>query len=160
MPEELLARVLAARNFDQGHATVEYTSSAFVDLDFHLMGDPGEIEPGAFERATLERIAMPDGITMRHRPPHFTHVFSGEGYASAYYSYLWSEVLDADAFNAFEEAGDPFDPATAERLKRFVYSAGGLREPDEAYVAFRGRLPSVEPLLAKRGLVSAPAADA
>jgi peptidyl-dipeptidase Dcp len=103
---------------------------------------------------------MPDGITMRHRPPHFTHVFSGEGYASAYYSYLWSEVLDADAYNAFEEAGDPFDPATAERLKRFVYSAGGLREPDEAYVAFRGRLPSVEPLLAKRGLVSAPAADA
>jgi peptidyl-dipeptidase Dcp len=160
MPEELLARVLAARNFDQGHATVEYTSSAFVDLDFHLMRDPGEIEPGAFERATLERIAMPDGITMRHRPPHFTHVFSGEGYASAYYSYLWSEVLDADAFNAFEEAGDPFDAATAERLKRFVYSAGGLREPDEAYVAFRGRLPSVEPLLAKRGLVSAPAADA
>ncbi|HYY83368.1 MAG TPA: M3 family metallopeptidase [Beijerinckiaceae bacterium] len=160
MPEELLARVLAARNFDQGHATVEYTSSAFVDLDFHLMRDPGEIEPGPFERATLERIAMPDGITMRHRPPHFTHVFSGEGYASAYYSYLWSEVLDADAFNAFEEAGDPFDPATAERLKRFVYSAGGLREPDEAYVAFRGRLPSVEPLLAKRGLVSAPAADA
>ena len=160
MPEELLARVLAARNFDQGHATVEYTSSALVDLDFHLMRDPGEIEPGAFERGTLERIAMPDGITMRHRPPHFTHVFSGEGYASAYYSYLWSEVLDADAFNAFEEAGDPFDPATAERLKRFVYSAGGWREPDEAYVAFRGRLPSVEPLLAKRGLVSAPAADA
>jgi peptidyl-dipeptidase Dcp len=160
MPDELLARVLAARNFDQGHATVEYTSSAFVDLDFHLMRDPAEIEPGAFERATLERIAMPDGITMRHRPPHFTHVFSGEGYASAYYSYLWSEVLDADAFNAFEEAGDPFDAATAERLKRFVYSAGGLREPDEAYVAFRGRLPSVEPLLAKRGLVSAPAADA
>jgi peptidyl-dipeptidase Dcp len=160
MPEELLARVLAARNFDQGHATVEYTSSAFVDLDFHLMGDPGEIEPGAFERDALARIAMPDGITMRHRPPHFTHVFSGEGYASAYYSYLWSEVLDADAFNAFEETGDPFDPATAERLKRFVYSAGGLREPDEAYVAFRGRLPSVEPLLAKRGLVTAPAADA
>jgi peptidyl-dipeptidase Dcp len=160
MPEELLARVLAARNFDQGHATVEYTSSAFVDLDFHLMGDPGEIEPGAFERATLERIAMPAGITMRHRPPHFTHVFSGDGYASAYYSYLWSEVLDADAFNAFDEAGDPFDPATAERLKRFVYSAGGLREPDDAYVAFRGRLPSVEPLLMKRGLVTAPAADA
>jgi peptidyl-dipeptidase Dcp len=160
MPEELLARVLAARNFDQGHATVEYTSSAFVDLDFHLMGDPGEIEPGAFERDALARIAMPDGITMRHRPPHFTHVFSGEGYASAYYSYLWSEVLDADAFNAFEETGDPFDPATAERLRRFVYSAGGLREPDEAYVAFRGRLPSVEPLLAKRGLVTAPAADA
>jgi peptidyl-dipeptidase Dcp len=160
MPEELLARVLAARNFDQGHATVEYTSSAFVDLDFHLMGDPGEVEPGAFEREALARIAMPDGITMRHRPPHFTHVFSGEGYASAYYSYLWSEVLDADAFNAFEETGDPFDPATAERLKRFVYSAGGLREPDEAYVAFRGRLPSVDPLLMKRGLVTAPAADA
>ena len=160
MPGELLARMLAARNFDQGHATVEYTSSAFVDLDFHLLGDPGDLDPGAFERATLERIAMPAGITMRHRPPHFTHVFSGEGYASAYYSYLWSEVLDADAFNAFEETGDPFDSATAERLKRFVYSAGGLREPDEAYVAFRGRLPSVEPLLMKRGLVTAPAADA
>jgi peptidyl-dipeptidase Dcp len=95
---------------------------------------------------------MPDEIVMRHRSPHFSHVFSGDGYSSGYYSYLWSEVLDADAFDAFEEAGDPFDPETAGRLKSFIYSAGSLREPAEAYRAFRGRMPSVEPLLRKRGL--------
>ena len=102
---------------------------------------------------------MPAAIAMRHRPPHFTHVFSGEGYAAGYYSYLWSEVLDADAFDAFEEAGDIFDPATAERLKRFVYAAGNLRDAKEAYTLFRGRLPTPEALLRKRGF-TAPAANA
>ena len=92
---------------------------------------------------------------MRHRPPHFSHVFSGDGYAAGYYSYLWSEVLDADAFTAFEESGDVFDPETSRRLHDFVYSAGYLRDPAEAYVAFRGRMPTTEPLLKKRGLVEA-----
>ncbi len=95
---------------------------------------------------------MPDEIAMRHRSPHFLHVFSADGYSAAYYSYMWSEVLDADAFNAFEETGDVFDPETAERLRKFVYSSGGSRPPDEAYKAFRGRLPTVEALLKRRGL--------
>ncbi len=91
---------------------------------------------------------------MRHRTPHFSHVFSGDGYSSGYYSYLWSEVLDADGFDAFTETGNVFDPATAKRLKDFVYSAGGRQDSAEAYTAFRGRMPSIEPLLEKRGLTA------
>ena len=100
---------------------------------------------------SLSRIGMPDEIVMRHRPPHFGHVFSGGGYAAAYYSYMWSEVLDADAFAAFEESGDIFDAATAKRLHDAIYSAGGRQDPAEAYKAFRGRLPSADALLRKRG---------
>ena len=98
---------------------------------------------------------MPDEIVMRHRPPHFAHIFSGGGYAAGYYSYMWSEVLDADAFEAFEETGDIFDPATAKRLHDVIYSAGGSRDPAEAYKAFRGRLPSADALLRKRGFAEA-----
>jgi peptidyl-dipeptidase Dcp len=156
MPRELLNRLLAARNFNQGFATVEYVSSALVDLDFHLLDRTDDVDPGAFERATLERIGMPAAMVMRHRPPHFGHVFAGDGYSAAYYSYLWSEVLDADGFGAFEEAGDIFDPATAKRLREFVYSAGYLRDPAEAYRAFRGRTPEPAALLRKRGLDRAP----
>ncbi len=156
MPEALLQRLIAARNFNQGFATVEYLASAFVDLDFHSLGAPAAIEAGAFEAETLSRIAMPEEIVMRHRPPHFGHIFSGSGYAAGYYSYMWSEVLDADAFEAFEETGDIFDPATAKRLRDTIYSAGGSRDPAEAYKAFRGRLPSADALLRKRGLTKAP----
>ena len=106
-----------------------------------------------FERKDLERIAMPPEIVMRHRLPHFQHLFSGGGYAAGYYSYMWSEVLDADAFAAFEETGNAFDPATAKRLRDYVYSAGNRRDPADAYKAFRGRLPTVDALLKKRGLV-------
>jgi peptidyl-dipeptidase Dcp len=155
MPEELLARVLSARTFNQGFATVEYVSSALVDLDFHSRDLPEAFDVEAFERESLARIGMPEEIVMRHRPPHFTHVFSGGGYASAYYSYMWSEVLDADAFAAFEETGDIFDPATARRLRDDIYSAGGKRDPQAAYEAFRGRLPTPDALLKKRGLVEA-----
>jgi len=158
MPEHLLQRLLAARNFDQGFGTVEYLASAIVDLDFHLLDAAGEIDPAAFEASALKRIGMPEEIAMRHRPPHFDHVFSGGGYAAAYYSYMWSEVLDADAFEAFEEAGDIFDAATAKRLRDTIYAAGGTRDPAEAYKAFRGRLPSPEALLRKRGLVEPAAA--
>jgi peptidyl-dipeptidase Dcp len=159
IPEALLAKLKAARTFNQGFATVEYVSSALVDLDFHRLSEAGDIDVAAFERESLQKIGMPEAIVMRHRPTHFAHVFSG-GYAAGYYSYLWSEVLDADGFAAFKEAGDVFDPATAKRLKDFVYSAGYLREPAEAYRSFRGRMPEPEPLLRKRGLIEAPAAEA
>ncbi len=155
MPEALLKRLLAARTFNQGFATVEYTASAIVDMTLHLSaaGEDG-LDVPAFEADALKRIAMPTEIAMRHRSPHFAHIFSGDGYAAGYYSYLWSEVLDADAFDAFREAGDIFHPETAQRLRRFVYGAGNLRDAREAYTAFRGRLPSIEPLLKKRGLAA------
>jgi peptidyl-dipeptidase Dcp len=152
MPEALLQRLIAARNFDQGFGTVEYVASAILDLDFHSMAAPETIDPTAFEATALARIGMPEEIAMRHRPPHFDHVFSGGGYAAAYYSYMWSEVLDADAFEAFQETGDIFDPATARRLRETIYGAGGTQDPADAYKAFRGRLPSPQALLRKRGL--------
>ncbi len=157
MPKPLLDKLLATRTFNQGFATVEYTACALVDLDLHGLADTKGLDVTEFERRDLERIAMPAEIVMRHRLPHFQHLFSGSGYAAAYYSYMWSEVLDADAFAAFEETGDVFDPATARKLRDFIYGAGNLRDPAEAYKAFRGRLPTPEALLKKRGL-AAPAA--
>jgi len=155
MPEALLERLLAARTFNQGFATVEYTASAIVDMTLHLSnaGEDG-LDVLAFEADALRRISMPAEIAMRHRSPHFAHIFSGDGYAAGYYSYLWSEVLDADAFDAFREAGDIFHSETAARLRRFIYGAGNLRDPRAAYTAFRGRLPSIDPLLKKRGLAA------
>ena len=152
MPEALLEKVLAARRFNQGFATIEYTSSALVDLDLHLLAEGEGLDAMAFETAALERIGMPSYMVMRHRTPHFQHIFSGDGYASGYYSYLWSEVLDADAFEAFEEAGDIFAPEIAQRLHDYVYAAGYRRDPAEAYTLFRGRLPTADALLRKRGL--------
>jgi peptidyl-dipeptidase Dcp len=152
IPEDLMARLIAARGFDQGFKTTEYLGSAFVDLDFH--DGRGAVEAGPVEAATRARMAMPGEIVLRHRPPHFQHVFRGEGsYAAGYYSYLWSEVLDADAFAAFEATGDVFDPGLARRLRDYVYSAGNSRDPAEAYRAFRGALPGPDALLRKRGLV-------
>ena len=152
MPAELLQRLKAARNFNQGFATVEYTASALVDMAIYAGNgaDVGDVEK--FEAETLERIGMPREIVMRHRLPHFMHIIGG--YAAGYYSYLWSEVMDADAFAAFEEAGNVFDPATARKLKEFIYSAGNRRDPHDAYVAFRGRPPKIEGLLKKRGLAA------
>jgi peptidyl-dipeptidase Dcp len=151
MPEDLIRRVLVARQFNQGHATVEFTASALVDLNLHMAAAP-DMDIVAFEKSELERLGMPAAITMRHRTPHFQHIFAGSAYSAGYYSYLWSETLDADGFEAFEESGDIFDPALARRLHDYVYSAGNRREPDEAYAAFRGRPPRPEPLLRKRGL--------
>ncbi len=156
MPESLLNKVLAARRFNQGFATVEYTSSAMVDLDLHLLPSAKDVDVIAFEKAALDKIGMPAAMVMRHRTPHFGHIFSGDGYASGYYSYLWSEVLDADAFEAFTETGDAFDPETGKKLHDYVYSAGYLRDPEEAYVGFRGRLPTSDALLRKRGLDGKP----
>jgi peptidyl-dipeptidase Dcp len=161
MPQALLDRLLATRTYGQGFATVEYTACALVDLDIHALKQPENLDATEFERRDLARIHMPAEIVMRHRLPHFQHLFSGGGYAAGYYSYMWSEVLDADAFEAFEEAGDAFDSATAKKLREFIYGAGNLRDPAEAYKAFRGRLPTPDALLKKRGLAElAPAADA
>jgi peptidyl-dipeptidase Dcp len=151
MPEALLDKLLKARRFNQGFATVEYTASALVDMRLHLDPEPADVDVVAFERRELDRIGMPDGVGMRHRTPHFQHIFSG-GYSAAYYSYLWAEVLDADGFEAFEESGDIFNPEVARKLYEFVYSAGGLRDYDEAYRGFRGRPPSPGALFRKRGL--------
>jgi peptidyl-dipeptidase Dcp len=151
MPDALVDKLLKARRFNQGWATVEYTASALVDLKLHLDPSPDEVDVVAFERSELKRIGMPDAIGMRHRTPHFQHIFSG-GYSAAYYSYLWSEVLDADGFEAFEESGDIFDAEVAKRLNDFVYAAGGSRDYDEAYRAFRGRSPLPGALFRKRGL--------
>jgi peptidyl-dipeptidase Dcp len=153
MPPALLAKLKAARTHGQGFATVEYCSSALVDLAFHELSEAEALDPIAFERAELARIGMPREIVMRHRTPHFSHVFSGDGYSAGYYSYLWSEVLDADAFRAFKETGDASDAATAKRLHDFVYAAGNTRTAEDAYLAFRGRLPTIDALLEKRGLV-------
>jgi peptidyl-dipeptidase Dcp len=155
MPKAMFDKLLATRTYGQGFATIEYTSCALVDLDIHALPDAGKLDVTKFERDTLATMHMPAEIVMRHRLPHFQHLFSGGGYAAGYYSYMWSEVLDADAFEAFTETGNAFDPATAKKLRDFIYSAGNLRDPGEAYVAFRGRLPSVEPLLKKRGLSDA-----
>ena len=151
MPRAMMDRLIASRTFNQGYLTTEYLGSTYVDLDFHLGGAK---DAATVETATRARMQMPEEVVLRHRPPHFQHVFSGDHYAAGYYSYLWSEVLDADAFDAFEEAGDVFDPATARRLRDHIYAAGGARDPAEAYQAFRGRMPVVDPLLRKRGLVA------
>lgn len=150
MPQDLLDRLLAAENFDQGFTTVEYTASALVDLDFHT--NPAPSDPMAAQAATLDALGMPSAITMRHAAPHFAHVFSGDGYSSGYYSYMWSEVMDEDAFAAFKEAGDPFDPETAARLAEHIYAAGGSKDEGEAYLAFRGSMPKVDTLIKGRGL--------
>jgi peptidyl-dipeptidase Dcp len=153
LPEVLIERLLAARGFNQGFGTVEYTAAALIDMALHQHPDPAALELDGFEREFLAGIGMPAEIGMRHRPAHFQHLFAGGGYAAGYYSYLWAEVLDADGFEAFEEAGDPFDPAVAARL-RTLFSAGDTRDPMALYVAFRGRPPSTAALLRRRELVA------
>ncbi|TIP92764.1 MAG: M3 family metallopeptidase [Mesorhizobium sp.] len=152
MPKALVDKMLAARTFGAGFATVEFTASALVDMAYHARPDAPE-QPLRFEAETLEKLNMPDTIAMRHRTPQFGHIFAGDGYSAGYYSYMWSEVLDADAFAAFEETGDPFNPALAERLRKNIYAAGGSKDPEELYTAFRGKMPSPEAMMVKRGLV-------
>ncbi|WP_170551540.1 M3 family metallopeptidase [Ruegeria atlantica] len=153
MPQEMLEKVLKAANFDQGFQTVEYVASALVDLAFHDGNAPAD--PMAKQAEVLSQIGMPQAIGMRHATPHFAHVFAGDGYSAGYYSYMWSEVMDADAFAAFEEAGGAFDPERAKALEENILSTGGSREAEELYLAFRGRLPGVEALLKGRGLIAA-----
>lgn len=153
MPKELMQRMVKAQTFNQGFATVEYLASALVDLALHQETSPESIDFTAFESKTLADLGMPAAIGMRHRLPHFAHIFSSNGYASAYYVYMWAEVLDADGFDAFVEAGDIFAEEPAQRLKEHIYAAGNRQDPMQAYLAFRGRQPTVDALLTKRGLV-------
>jgi peptidyl-dipeptidase Dcp len=154
IPDEMIELIQRSNHFNQGFETVEYISCALVDLALHQQTDLEALDLVEFERSTLADIGMPQSMVMRHRLTHFSHLFSSQYYASSYYVYMWAEVLDADAFNAFTEANDPFDPATATRLHRYIYSSGNTIEPGEAYRAFRGRDAGVEPLLRGRGLIT------
>ena len=156
IPDALIERMHAARRFNQGYETVRYCASTYADMAVHSL--PREQLPAdisAWEAEEMQRRGLPDGVGMNHRLVHFQHLFSSSGYAAGYYVYLWAEVLDADGFEAFSEAGNPFDPKVAERLRRYVYASGNSLEPGAAYAAFRGRGPQVEPLLRKRGLLEA-----
>ncbi len=153
MPDDLLQRMLAATTYDMGFSTVEYVASALVDLAFHEGDAPAD--PMQKQAEVLEEIGMPHAIRMRHATPHFAHVFSGDGYSSGYYSYMWSEVMDADAFDAFKEAGGAFDPDMAKSLEKNILSAGGSADAADLYQRFRGRMPGVEALLKGRGLSTA-----
>jgi peptidyl-dipeptidase Dcp len=154
IPAELLARMKAARNANTGFETVEVTSSALLDMAYHTRAAGQPADADDIEAETLAQIGMPEGMVLRHASPHFLHIFSGDGYSAGYYSYLWSEVLDADGFEAFDEAGDPFDPSVAKRLYDYVYSAGGSRDFAEAYRLFRGRDPDPSAMLKQRGLLA------
>jgi len=154
IPDALIERLERARRFNQGYETVRYTASALVDMAVHALTDaepPADL--GAFEAQTLQQLGLPHGVGLNHRLVHFQHLFSGSSYAAGYYVYMWAEVLDADGYDAFVEAGSPFDPATAQALKRFVYASGNSLPPTEAYQRFRGRAAQVEPMLRKRGLI-------
>lgn len=152
MPQELIDKVQRSRKFNQGFATVEYLASAIVDMELHLLPD-GKVDPDAFERTTLTRIGMPSEIVMRHRTPQFNHLFTSDAYSAGYYSYLWSEVMDADTWTVFEEKG-VFDRATADKYRHDLLEVGNSVDLTEAFRAFRGRDPDVGALLRQRGLVT------
>lgn len=154
IPQALVDRIKRATTFNEGFITVEYLSAALVDMKLHLAGDQ-KIDADAFEKKTLAELGMPNEIVMRHRTPQFMHVFSSDGYSAGYYSYLWSDVLTADAFGAFVEAGGPYDHKVAERLRKYIFSVGNTVDPAEAYRSFRGRDPRVEALMKKRGFSAA-----
>lgn len=156
IPDALIDKLQKAAKFGQGYETVRYTASALVDMAAHEHPDPAAVKDwGEFEAQTLQRLGLPHAVGLNHRLAHFQHLFSGDSYAAGYYVYMWAEVLDADAFGAFMEAGSPFDAQVASRLKQWIYSSGNSVEPGEAYAAFRGRPPRVEALLEKRGLIEA-----
>lgn len=156
VPEELLDKLMSARMFNQGFETIEYTVCALLDMALHQLGDyPDDFDLAAFEKAELARLGLPQGIVMRHRPAHFLHIFATNMYAAGYYVYLWAEVLDADVFAAFKEAGDIFDKETAAKARKYIYSAGNTVAPDELFRLFRGRDPDIKFMLEKKGLVGA-----
>jgi peptidyl-dipeptidase Dcp len=159
IPQSLVDRIERAETFNEGFKTVEYLASALVDMRLHLAGDR-PIDPDAFERETLAELGMPREIVMRHRTPQFLHIFAGDSYSAGYYSYLWSDVLTADAYSAFTEASGPYDAEVARRLRENVFSVGNTIDPAEGYRAFRGRDPQIEALMIKRGFTSAAAEPA
>ena len=153
IPQELVDKINRTKTFNQGFATVEYLAAAILDMKLHLLGDK-KIDARTFEKEALAEIGMPKEIVLRHRLPHFLHVFSSDSYSAGYYSYLWSDVLTADAFGAFTEAGGPYDRKVADRLRKSIFSVGNTIDPAEAYRNFRGRDPKVEALMKKRGFSS------
>jgi peptidyl-dipeptidase Dcp len=150
IPQALVQRIERASTFNEGFATTEYLASALVDMKLHLAGDR-KIDPDSFERETLAELGMPSELVMRHRTPQFGHVFSSDAYSAGYYSYLWSDVLTADAFGAFVEGGGPYDRKVAERLRKNVFSVGNTIDPADGYRAFRGREARIDALMMKRG---------
>jgi peptidyl-dipeptidase Dcp len=156
MPKELIARIERASKFNQGFDTVEYLSGALVDMKVHL--EKGKVDPASFERQTLAALGMPREIVMRHRMPHFSHIFGDDGYSAGYYSYLWADTLSADAYEAFTEAKGPYDKVVAARLRQYVFSVGNTVDPADGYRAFRGRDAGIGALMRKRGFPAPPAA--
>ena len=150
MPQSLVTKIDKASKFNQGFETVEYLSSALVDMKFHLK-KADSIDPDAFERETLAELGMPKEIVMRHRSPQFAHIFASDGYSAGYYSYLWSDTLSASAYEAFLEGKGPYDKAVAQRLMKHVLSVGNSVDPAEGFRAFRGKAPGSDALMRKRG---------
>ena len=159
MPAALLDKMKRSRQFDQAWATVQYTGPALIDMALHALPNGTAVDIAAFEAEQAALLGIPEDIGLRHGLSHFQHLFSGSSYAAGYYVYMWAEVLEADGFAAFTEAGNPFDTATAERLLRTIYSSGNRQNPADAYRAFRGRDPQVQPMLRKRGLLADAAAN-
>jgi peptidyl-dipeptidase Dcp len=159
IPEALMGKLKAAQKYGAGFATVEYTACALLDQYLHAQtaAEVGALDVRAFEERTLEGLGMPPGIILRHRPTHFDHLFGGPSYASGYYVYLWAETLDADAFQAFKEAGSIFDKETAQRARTFIYGAGNTVDPEVLFKQFRGRAPDIKAMLEKKGLLAAEA---
>jgi peptidyl-dipeptidase Dcp len=150
IPQALVDRINKASTFNEGYSTVEYLASALVDMKLHLAGDK-KIDPDAFEKETLAAYGMPKEMVMRHRTPQFGHIFSDEDYAAGYYSYIWADVISADAFQAFTEAGGPYDKTVSKRFKEKILSVGGTVDESEAYRNFRGRDPKIDALMKERG---------
>jgi peptidyl-dipeptidase Dcp len=155
MPQALLDKVEASKKFNTGYTTVEYLSAAIVDMELHTLPS-GEVDPDAFERDTLAKIGAPKEVAMRHRLPQFNHLFTSDAYSAGYYSYLWSEVMDADTREAFAETGNLFDKATADKMRKYILAPGNTTDRAEAYRQFRGRDPEVAALLKKRGFPTTP----
>jgi peptidyl-dipeptidase Dcp len=154
VPDELLEKLKAAKSFNQGFETIEYTACALLDMALHQLEEYGDdFDMTDFETKELERLGMPQGIIMRHRPAHFQHLFASNQYAAGYYVYLWAEVLDADVFEAFVESGNVFDSETAAKARKYIYSSGNTVAPDELFRQFRGREPDINFMLKKKGLL-------
>ncbi|MBD3275155.1 MAG: peptidase M3, partial [Candidatus Marinimicrobia bacterium] len=150
IPDELIEKIRRSRHFNQGFATVEYLAASYLDMDWHTMTEPKTVDVDSFENASMEKIGLIPEIVVRYRSPYFAHIFAG-GYSSGYYSYIWAEVLDADAFQAFKDNG-LFDRETANAFREEILAAGGTDEPMEMYKRFRGSEPEIQPLLERRGL--------
>jgi peptidyl-dipeptidase Dcp len=151
IPDELIMKIKNSDKFNQGFETVEYLAASFLDMDWHTLTEPIEKDADEFENSSMNKIGLMDEIAPRYRSTYFNHIFSG-GYSAGYYSYIWSEVLDADAFKAFEETGDVYNQTLADKYRKYILSSGGTDEAMELYKRFRGKEPAIEPLLEKRGL--------